>query len=375
MRFADRLIVHYSRPRFWLDRDAWEFLGRADDVLVQRIRPSGGTAFTIALTRAELEQVFGDVCHTRSWSAVRCYHFPKLPPAIEAFRVPRVEESPRQVTSAVGATSRPLTTATAAAPTDFTTCSSSEIAQWAADWSNRRGSCTESAGYLESVAAWRNAWRPERVRVLLVAESHVAEADGDTAVRVHVPGKLPAELPDSFCRLVYCLGYGEDALCSPRPTRNRGTRQFWDILGAIAGPASSQPRKSGSSVADRLRWKVEVLTWLREHGVWLVDACVSAVYQSGGDRAIRGRTYDRMLRESFTRFVWLSVRAEPIEQVWLIGAGVAKALHGHPGVTPAGTIVQPQGDRGDPGRHRRELAGLVKEVRSIIPARAGCPTF
>jgi hypothetical protein len=42
----------------------------------------------------------------------------------------------------------------------------------------------ETARYLEAVAAWRAAWRPKRVRVLLVAESHVAEMPGDSTVVV-----------------------------------------------------------------------------------------------------------------------------------------------------------------------------------------------
>lgn len=244
------------------------------------------------------------------------------------------------------------------------------LADWADSWARRAGARTESPQYLASVAAWREAWRPEKVRVLLVAESHVAEEAGDASVRVVVRAPSRTELPSSFCRLVYCLGYGEDGVCSPPPTRNAGTWQFWDILGAIAGgPNPTQPRKDRSTLSDRLRWKLDVLTWLRRHGVWLVDACVAGVYQPGGGRAFAGGDYERMVRDSFERFVWPGVSQEPIEQVWVIGVGVAKALGGHPGLARARVIVQPQGDRSDPGRHQRELAELVGAVRSIVPAR------
>jgi hypothetical protein len=86
-RDGGRVYVHYRRTRLYLDRDAWELLLRPDDVLVQRIAALGAPAFTVALTRSELERTFGEVRQTRSWDAVRCYHFPSLPPAVASFRV------------------------------------------------------------------------------------------------------------------------------------------------------------------------------------------------------------------------------------------------------------------------------------------------
>ncbi|MCA9572174.1 MAG: hypothetical protein KC656_30250, partial [Myxococcales bacterium] len=243
---------------------------------------------------------------------------------------------------------------------------------WAAEWAGRTGGTAESAGYLASVSAWRDVWRPQEVRVLLVAESHVAEAPGDADIAVTVPG-LP-QLPTAFCRLVYCLGYGESGLCRPGPESNAGTRQYWDIFGAIAGgPYARQPRKRDSTLEERLRWKLDVLEWLRDHGVWLVDACVAGVYVPGGGRAASGHTYERMVRDSFTRHVWPMVADEPIQQTWIIGAGVHRALAGHPALRTAHTIIQPQGDRASPGRHAQELAGLVRAVRPLVPARKKKP--
>jgi hypothetical protein len=86
-REGGRTFVHYSRTRLYLDRDAWEMLAKPDDVLVERIRPTGEPHFTVAITRAELDRVFGEVRQTASWDQVRCYHFPRLPPAVDAFRV------------------------------------------------------------------------------------------------------------------------------------------------------------------------------------------------------------------------------------------------------------------------------------------------
>ena len=109
----------------------------------------------------------------------------------------------------------------------------SEESAWARSWATQLGGCAESAAYLASVAAWRNAWRPERVHALLIAESHAAEVPGDVGVSVALPDWTQRDLPTSYCRLIYCLGYGESEFCRPTPGRNRGTPQFWDIFGAI----------------------------------------------------------------------------------------------------------------------------------------------
>ena len=375
MRVGERVLVHYSQPRLFLDRAAWEALTRPDDVIVQRIRSADTPTFSIAMTRSELEDVFGSVKETQSWRDVCCYHFPTLPPAVDSFRV-RTRGSAERLTPA-SLTSPPITDLklTPASPILRPVPLPIEVpvhstVGWAQQWAARVGARSESSAYLASVAEWRDCWRPAKVRVLLIAESHVAEQEGDMAVRVCIPGRAQDALPSSYCRLVYCLGYGESELCNPNPVQNSGTWQFWDIFGAIAGGRTqTQPRKIGSSLVDRLRWKLEVLTWLRDQGVWLVDACVAGVYQPGGGRAVAGADYGQMVRDSFEQFVWPSVANEPIEQIWVVGVGVSRALSGHMAMVNARTIVQPQGDRGEPGRHRCELSELVDSVRAIVPAR------
>lgn len=79
-------LVAYSSTRVFMKRDAWEMLP-ADGILVQWIRPSGETPWAIAMTRTELEDVFGEVQESDSWEEARCYHFPQVPPAARAFRV------------------------------------------------------------------------------------------------------------------------------------------------------------------------------------------------------------------------------------------------------------------------------------------------
>ncbi len=200
------MYIHYGRPRLYLDRSAWDALTSPEDVLVQRIAPRDAPAFTIALTRDELERTFGEVRYTLSWDTVRCYHFPNLPPAVESFRV-IAGRGPPAVAPVNGrpppsTPHRPSSRPPATAPVSR----GGTVEAWAARWAARTGGVVESPSYLASVAAWRDSWRPKHVRVLLVAESHVREIAGDARVSVRVPRE--PHLPPSFCRLVYCLGYG-----------------------------------------------------------------------------------------------------------------------------------------------------------------------
>lgn len=78
----------------------------------------------------------------------------------------------------------------------------------------------EPAHIALTVEDYRWAWRPEHVRVLLIAESHVytTAADAEIEVRpVPLPIDVAAISPSSFVRLVYCLGYGESQLLSSEP--------------------------------------------------------------------------------------------------------------------------------------------------------------
>jgi hypothetical protein len=79
-------VVTYRRTRVYLDRDAGEMLP-FDGVMVIRVCPTGREPFALALTPDELEQTFGEVRESQSWSMHGCYHFPSGPPAAEAFKV------------------------------------------------------------------------------------------------------------------------------------------------------------------------------------------------------------------------------------------------------------------------------------------------
>jgi hypothetical protein len=233
--------------------------------------------------------------------------------------------------------------------------------EWAANESRRLGIRSECSNYLQQVSLWRNAWRPKRVRILLVAESHVAEMPGDNLVQVQLPKSIDQveALPKGFCRLVYCLGYGEKEICEPRITKNNGTWQFWDMFAAIASRSVSakSPRRRSSNLKDRLFWKINVLTLLREQGIWLEDASIIALYSPGGDRP---KSIKKTIRDSFEKFVWPGVVKDKPDHVWVIGKGVGEALLGLPLIQEDHVISQPQDH--DHVRYKRGIESLLKSL-------------
>jgi len=363
-------IVSYCRTRVYLDRDAWEMLP-PDGVLLMRVQPTGAPRFVLALTADELERVFGEVRATASWRDARCYHFPTEPPAARSFVVNLdgadaaaadrdadgltlrgIPAAPPRARSFVRQEARAAIQSTA--PREEQPASFQE---WAAAWYARLGARLESASYLQAVAAWRDAWRPERVRVVLLAESHVGEHPGDSRIDVMPMRWVGRSLPHPYVRLIYCLGYGESSICTRPAESNSGTPQFWNIFDQVA-LGQSQPKKSESSLQQRLRWKVGVLEELRQRGIWLQDASPLGVYLGRGKR-LDHRHYVQLLREGYQRYVRPTFADDAPEQVWVIGKGVLAALAGLPGIDPGRVISQPQ-DR----NRAQHLEGLQRLRRA-----------
>jgi hypothetical protein len=237
-------------------------------------------------------------------------------------------------------------------------------------WCKSKG-LKDSRAYLGGVYEWRRAWRPTRVRVLLVAESHVGEQKEDRRIRVQLPESIRKTLPKRYVRLVYCLGYGESQLCRGVPRKNNGTWQFWDILGAVAaghvGKEHQQARRRESTDEERLAWKVNVLRTLQRKGIWLVDASIAALYYPGNKPI---RVPKELICESFRRFVWPMVERDRPKQVWIIGKRVGRALAGLslPGlpykISEDCVISQPQDH--DQGRYDRGLRRMILKIRKIL---------
>src|SRR5437016_3703784 len=119
----------------------------------------------------------------------------------------------------------------------------------------------ESFEVVHAVEDYRQYWKPEKVRVILLAESHVFTTVQDFASRLKSNYGLP-DFPNAFVRFVYCPGYGEnDALTTPAEG-NRGTPQFWKIFSRCATPLSAPldfsalQRGSSRIYSGRMRRKI-----------------------------------------------------------------------------------------------------------------------
>lgn len=215
-------------------------------------------------------------------------------------------------------------------------------------------------------------WRSERPRLILIAESHVYTSDADLGVTINQDGIAPLLPPGQplpppeYVGLVYCLGYGEKKLLLNRHAglSNRGTWQFWDLFGRIAG-TGKQPRSStGVSLISRLKWKIDTLNRLKELGVWLLDASAHAIYI--GNRLRRSpeccQALHRQWWEHYGRHV-VADCGDPL--VWVIGASAHRYLVGVDGFKSQGFIYQPNA-RGKIDRERNwnRLLGDITKLRT-----------
>jgi len=87
----------------------------------------------------------------------------------------------------------------------------------------------ESFKVVKSVDDHRIFWKPENVKVMLLAESHVFTKDSEHGSIMQYYG-FPEliECPTEYVKLVYCIGYGGKNIV--KISGNRGTPQFWKIF-------------------------------------------------------------------------------------------------------------------------------------------------
>jgi hypothetical protein len=187
-----------------------------------------------------------------------------------------------------------------------------------------RTECFEAALAVEHL---RHLWRPDHVRVVLLAESHVWTSRDEAKSRVIQPDGVET----GFARFIYCLGGGEPQLVFPSVSPNVGASQYWTLLhDSVYGPDQSHQAllKSGEPKSSRrVANKLKLLHEMRSSGIWLVDASVAALYRAG-DRLARGTAYESVLRTCWDSYVGAAVRAAAPDLIVVIGRQVADAI-GH----------------------------------------------
>lgn len=226
----------------------------------------------------------------------------------------------------------------------------------------------EPPGAALAAEAWRQAWRPARVRLLLLAESHMASTAAEIACPLRLPPGLDWPCPAGFVRHVYCPAYGEPALVPGLAAGNAGTPQYWRLFAALDG-GTAPTRAAWPGLGARLAAKAALLHRLRARGIWLTDASLLAVAGPGGRRAGPG-LHAEAIRESWRLHHGASLPALAPAHVLVIGRAVAAVLRApleaaFPGRWQA--VPQPMGAR-RPGEAAALLATLAAAARAHAPA-------
>ena len=195
------------------------------------------------------------------------------------------------------------------------------------------------------VEDFRRYWRPDNVRVVLLAESHVFTDDDDRACRLCEVSGLPG-YPSNYARFVYCLGYGEDSLIAGQPpAQNPGTWQFWELLFSCANEvwsneSSAAVKKQTTYTGARIGNKIRLLKTLRERGIWLVDASIMALYHRG--EKPYPDIMEQAIKISWHCYIGDIIKTAQPEQIIVVGKGVKNKLQAELRQFQTDTIYQPQ---------------------------------
>lgn len=181
---------------------------------------------------------------------------------------------------------------------------------------------------VELVSYYRQYWKPDNVRIILLAESHVFTSDDDRRITLLQLPDLP-EYPTEYAKFVYCLAYGERHLTeNVNHPANDGTPQYWKLfyscIHRIVGDDDFHSVLSVTPYPERLNNKIELLKTMKRKGIWLVDASIVALYGNG--RLYDETTDEQIIRTSWACYVGEVVRFAKPEHIICIGKGVARVL-------------------------------------------------
>ena len=131
-------------------------------------------------------------------------------------------------------------------------------------------------------------WKPSKVKVILLAESHAHTPRELVVGGPSLPTKYLSDFtgPRGFIAHVNCFLYGENDFISPRIQNNNGSHQFWQLLGVCAygfdyyasGRGKELTHSGNANRELRLKCKYNLLLRLQSLGIWLLDTNVFGWY-------------------------------------------------------------------------------------------------
>lgn len=187
----------------------------------------------------------------------------------------------------------------------------------------------DSIKVVQDVVTHRDYWKPEKVKTLLLAESHVYTTDeeNDNVLRYPTNGDI-SDFPRKFVRLVYCLGYGEWRI-APKISKNKGTPQYWKIFRACTADDLNFQFDGVLVTACvdfsmRLKNKLNVLKKLKAKGIWLVDCSIVSLYGSPIKRTEKEKR--DILRFCWDNYTSRIIACEKLDYIIVVGKRVGRAL-------------------------------------------------
>lgn len=191
---------------------------------------------------------------------------------------------------------------------------------------------------VKQVHQYRMYWKPETVKTLLLAESHVFTSAELFAQR-HIFDGL-AGYPEEYVRFVYCLSYGDsDSILNPLPGKSSGTPQFWKLFNETVKRdlrVTNCPDKNKTVAAnfcvvnnpdkaDKRAEKIALLQEMQKKGVWLMDCGITGVYVPGG-QAPSSNDYNQILKTSFDKYCLPIIEETNPQQIIVVGQRVYNLL-------------------------------------------------
>lgn len=182
----------------------------------------------------------------------------------------------------------------------------------------------DSPEVVEEVEKYRQDLKPKKVRIVLLAESHVHTTEKEFSKFLKKDYLHNDGTRCKYVRFVYCLGSSESKILEkPEPAvRRRG--QFWRILYSCfhrINATSDFALFDGGSDEERLEQKIKLLGELKSNGIWLVDASIVGI------NVLNKKTRIVVMKKCWQGYVGQTLKGlKELEKVVVIGETVNQAL-------------------------------------------------
>lgn len=219
---------------------------------------------------------------------------------------------------------------------------------------------------VQLVEAYRNFWKPRKVKVLLLAESHVYTSHEEYSSKVCIDGLSRLGCPENFVRYVYCLGYGESQLLDKRIKDNPGTWQYWRIFQSCCNDSESPKPIKYLTVMD----KIKLLQQLKDEGVWLLDSCPIGLYGQDSNgveikKMIKPNHYREFIDISWEKYIKDQITICNPEVIVVIGKMVWNILEDRLPKGRSTWVYQPNARQGSSYLSEHSPKTLGEKIRSL----------